>query len=527
MSSSLNVSPIDPSRYDVNRRPVERTQERLDVRDHAHRMAAYAGANQRIVEGIAQEMTARASVYAQVATELGTLNDTTSSMLDANSFAPSSLSNSDPTRISANLGVTARGGNYVITVNTRAQAQINSSDAFANANSSPFVNKGGLVGQLLPTSGSVSIKVGAAAAKSFAVTSTTTINSFVGSINAARMAADGTRVTLTTDKTGSAQALTIVEKNTALNFNKYLVQPAQDATGNINGVAFSQPTNTDSTSLPGVTLGYLGTTTASGAVTLSITKGAGPVADAVHAFVTSYNAAIAQLDVATRSTTADASATMARPIFSRTATGAIDALTKSVTSVPASAYGTYHTFAEIGVTLNADHSLSIDGDKLAHAVTTDASSVASLLAPSGSMVGGIADKVHAIASSLGGPSGTFATLQAAELKRADDQQETLEDMRYQMDAEQETLQDNYEHYQRTMADLEVQSAEMQAYGNTVYGPAHPDQRYDLIDRDSIFGQRRSEPKKREVPPEATESDAPAPFGPADADEPLDVSPPSS
>jgi len=163
-----------------------------------------------------------------------------------------------------------------------------------------------------------------------------------------------------------------------------LTQQARDAQGTVNGSAFTSGTNTATTSVEGLTLKL----TATGTSTLSV--GANPdQAKAVTDFVDAYNTVQNSLS----------SLGKEYPGFGLTSPFLRNGLSNALTPGQEAGGENARKLADIGISSNANGTLSVDSNKLKAAITSNPDAVAKLFTTSSSQ--GVADRVLAQVDSGG------------------------------------------------------------------------------------------------------------------------------
>jgi flagellar hook-associated protein 2 len=412
---------------------------------------AAASQNQTLLFNSAATDTLQASLYANVAGQLGTLDGIMAGLSNAGLFAPSSGTSSDASSVAITPSTTAQTGTYAVSVTQLAQGQINNSANFASATSTVAS----------ASSGSVTLAVGSGPATTFDLTASTTLSDLANAINGSGLAvtatvvndANGYHISLASTGTGASSALTVSEVNSQTAFDSNLVQSAQNAAGTVNGAAFSVETNTTSSLISGVTTTFKGLT--SSPVTVQISKDTTSLTNTLQSFVAQYNAVVSSINTA-------------NPTSDIGLQNLTAELTHAVTSAPASASGTYHTLADIGISMAADGTLAIDSTALSKAINTDATSVANLLADT-STGAGMASTVDATAVTYGAPAGILTQLSQAETTQAAHKTAAAQGMQYGIDVQTATLQNNFVNLEVTMANLDTQNKIVEAFASSA-GP---------------------------------------------------------
>lgn len=210
---------------------------------------------------------------------------------------------------------------------------------------------------------------------------------------------------LTSANTGASNAFTVnVAGDTALQ-NLLTFAPggteamtettvAQNALFSVNGVAMENQTNTVENAIPGVTLNLEGV----GAANINVVSNIGQAVDRVTSFVNDFNTLQTFLNA-----------------FAGTG-GALqnDFLVETLqTQLPSLVLNTTAgglTLAQIGITVNPDHTLALDSVALASALQANPAAVAQVFSNNGA---GIADQVGSLAQLVAGPGGALTSDVAA------------------------------------------------------------------------------------------------------------------
>ncbi|MDP2689841.1 MAG: flagellar filament capping protein FliD, partial [Deltaproteobacteria bacterium] len=149
--------------------------------------------------------------------------------------------------------------------------------------------------------GSFSFQAGGGAVQTVSVDATTTLASLKDSINnlnagvTASVVNDGSpanpyRLIISSNTTGTANAVTITQNDTTLLFSTTL-QAAQDASVNVDGLTYTRSTNNISDIITGVTLD-LKSADAVNPLTLSVSRDTDEITKRIQAFVDGYNGVV-------------------------------------------------------------------------------------------------------------------------------------------------------------------------------------------------------------------------------------------
>ncbi len=261
----------------------------------------------------------------------------------------------------------ASAGNYNVEVVSLARAHKLASTAFASAATSLGA-------------GDVEISVGD---KSFTVTLDDEANTLADLRNAINASAKnkgvtatlvnesgGTRLLLTSNKTGTESAITV--NSSLIGFAQ--TQAATDAHVRIEGYDHYAQTNSVSGALDGVTLNLVkaepGTT-----ANLGVAVDTQAATAAIDTFVKAYNTVVAATATLTRY---DAESRQAQPLAGdATVRGALQNL-RGIVGSTVSGGGSFGFLSEIGIKSAPDGTFTLDSTKLAEALTNDRSGVQQL-----------------------------------------------------------------------------------------------------------------------------------------------------
>ena len=163
-------------------------------------------------------------------------------------------------------------------------------------------------------------------------------------------------------------------------------QSAQDALFTVDGTAVSSATNSSSTAIAGVTLNLtaasLGTTTSGvttgNAQTLTIASDTTSQATAINNFVSMYNTLVTTMGSLTSFDGTQAQGSQAGPLLGDSMANTIQGALASIVSGGVKSGNSALSLGSIGITLNADGSLTTDSTTLTNALTNSSSTVAAL-----------------------------------------------------------------------------------------------------------------------------------------------------
>lgn len=362
-----------------------------------------------------------------IGTDLSSLSTAISALTDFTGVTAVKQGSSSDTNVLTLTAAdaTATAGSHTIIVNQLASTASNYTDAIANASDT--------------LSGSLSIQVGTG---STATTNTITIDSTNNTLETLATAIDngnygvtaavvtdanGSRLLLSSNTSGAAGAITLggtvtdATTSTALAF--HVGQVGADASLTVDGLPTTSASNTVTNAIKGVTFQLISTgtpTTTSNGVTsneqvqVQITNANANVETAVQSFVTAYNTVIG--DVKTQEGTN--SSGVAEPLFGDPTLSLIQSQLSSALFGGA-ASGKISNIDQLGITANADGTLSFTSTTLDAILNTNYSDVVGFFQNTGSWGQGLTTTLN----SLGTTAGTGAI--ALELAQNSSQESAL------------------------------------------------------------------------------------------------------
>jgi len=280
---------------------------------------------------------------------------------------------SDSNLVTATADPTAATGTHTIVVNSLATTSSYYTDPVASS-STPI------------TTGSFQITVGSNPAATVTVDNTdNTLSGLAAAINGQNLGvtasvvtdANGARLAIVSNTTGSAGNITIANNTTSLKFNSAVT--GTNASLTVDGVPINSASNTISSVIPGVTLNLVGAAPGTN-VSVSLSPNASQAVTAVNSFVSAWNTVVqdlnSQFNVASDGTGGG-------PLESdNTLRGIQNQLLSAITTSVAGNNGLVN-LASIGVNMNTDGTLTVDSGVLSNAVSNNFSSVQSLLQGTG------------------------------------------------------------------------------------------------------------------------------------------------
>jgi flagellar hook-associated protein 2 len=339
-------------------------------------------------------LTGQDSAFTQIGTDLATLATKLGVLTDFQGvLASKNGSSSDPSILAlTNAQTGALAGSHSISVNQIAQPSSWYSDT--------VVNPGALL------TGNLSIQMGSGSPVSIALGAAgETLSSLAQSINAAGLGAtanvvsdaSGARLSLVSNLSGTANALTITSsvKNGAANVNLQVGQSAQDAQLVVDGISLSDPTNTISNAIPGVTFQLLKANPTT-QVQVQITNNSNAVASALNDFVNAYNTVAKDLSAQEgKDATGNAKQLFGSPSLSL--------LQQQLAGAVIAGAGTgIGSFSALGVSMNGDGTLTLNTDVFQSVLNSNFAGVTSFFQDASSIGAGFTQTLSRLSSTSGG-----------------------------------------------------------------------------------------------------------------------------
>ena len=332
------------------------------------------------------EVDTLVSGFGILQTQLEAVRTNLASLSDASQLNATQATTTDSSSVSISATSAAQPGFYALNVTNLAAAHSLVSGTYSATTD--------VVG-----SGTLSIAVGSGVATDVTIAANSTVAEVRDAINAANTGVtasilkDGSsyRLMINANETGAANTISISVTNDgdnsdsnnaglsqlAFNTNEaHLSQSrsAADAVFTLNGLSLTSSTNQINEIVDGVNV-TLNTTTSS-AVSLSISRDSSKITGFVEGFVTAYNTYVGSTKSLVKyDATSGEAGSLQGEAMSRSMISQIRGL---ITGTYSNVGGNFDTLTDLGITLQADGSLKIDGAKLDTAVRTNLDSVEKL-----------------------------------------------------------------------------------------------------------------------------------------------------
>ena len=382
----------------------------IDVQSIINAYVAAESINQTQMQQHATDLQTASTHISNISSALSTLSSAVSNLDDA-STVQSYTATSSGTQVAASVSGTPQAGSYSVDV-------VNTANAF-RAYSTTL---GASASDAANLSGVLHVAVGSSSSADITISASDSLNSIVGKINSSglRVSAstfyDGSnyRIQLSGLDTGSANQVALSGLDLGFpepgnTVQQASVQQASDAHLKIDNVNVYSATNQISGAIPGVTLAAAAPTTST--LTVNVQSDPQGLATKIQTMVSAYNAVISLVHTtAGYGTTAASDATLAADPTLRSLTDALSST--MLTEIPTGT--SYTTLGSIGISMQTDGTLALDSTKLTQAVTSDPSSVISILAgPTGGK--GVMDLLSDLTQSYVEPGDGVLSMEASSL----------------------------------------------------------------------------------------------------------------
>lgn len=335
-------------------------------------------------------LASQTSAINQIENETSSLSDSLNDLSNLDGALSSITATSSNTSVLTATAVSGTAAsNHTVTVTSLATAGSWYSDAETNSTTD------------LPA-GTVTLTVGSGSPVSITVGSgVNTLADLAASINSQSLGvtanivtdSSGARLALTSTTTGAAGDFTVSSSSAGFTRSG----TGADASLKVDGVPVSSASNTVTGAISGVTLNLVGVS-AGTTVSLSLGPDEDSINTVVSNFVTAYNTLISDVNTQIGY---NASTQTAGTLQSDSAIQGLQSALLASTNY-GSGSGTYQTLASLGISTNADGTLTLNSTTLATAVQTNSAAVASFF--QGSALNGFADTVSSTLNTYTDPT---------------------------------------------------------------------------------------------------------------------------
>lgn len=410
------------------------------------------GAQQSQIQGRQSTLNSELSAFGTINSDVSSINDSLTAFTNLTQTYSASSSNTGVVSVSTQNG--AAPGSYSVNVSNLASAQSVASSSYSSPTST--VGTGTLTFQFGSyASGSFAANSGSSPVQVTIDSSNNTLQGVASAINQANFGVSATVVNdgagyrlALTSKTGTDNQLNITSSDPSLSGLTYdgsgtgMTQTATAANAQltINGIAVTSQSNTISDAVQGVSF----TLGATGSSTVSVAPDVNGVTNAVQAFVKAYNSyaqdvnKYASYDSKTKQAGILLGDATLRGLSSQLQNGVV----QQISGAPAN----LSTLMDLGITANADGTLSLDTSKLTAAVNSDYSGVLTTLQGAGKQLG-------SVVSSMTGTNGVITARTNSINQQLTDLQNQLNGLNTRMQQEQQSLMKEYNAMDTLVANL--------------------------------------------------------------------------
>jgi flagellar hook-associated protein 2 len=429
------------------------------------------------------------TVYDTVESDLSALGSAATAMTNAvtQPLDARTVSSSDPTIVTASATPSAALGTHSIAVTQLAERDTRVSNQYSDSGTKIVTLLGAGTQSFTITvngqSKDISVDLTAGETDSAVISAAASaINAAfanVGSGNAVTATdladtSSTSKLVLQSDQTGETYAMTLsddngssllatlgISNNTAATGTAggYIYAPsALDAQLTLDGVGVTRDSNTISDLLPGVTLNLVGQQAAGdNPVSLVVGADTDSISSEIQSFVSNYNTAISYLNgqTAVNTSTGATSALSYEPMYENL----IGTLRSTVSAAVSTGSAQVQTLADVGISQNADGTLSINAGALDQALASNPSAVAALF----NSADGIANQVNAVLTPFTQTGGIMDT----EKSNTNNQISTLNNIINQMNDAANVKENQFINEYAQLQALESSIAEENSYMQTV------------------------------------------------------------
>jgi flagellar hook-associated protein 2 len=410
-------------------------------------------------------LTAPLQAWQALRSDLQALQADSATLAGSSLYRGITASSSDPAAVAASGAGQGTSGSYQVTVSSLIQPEIdNSAGQASSSNAMGYGGTFSINGTSIGVSTSDSLAQIAAAINDANAGVTATVMNTGSGTNPYVLNLASTKGQAITwyDPNGILQMLGILNSNgTVAN----QVQPAKAASYSINGVSLTSVTNSDASTIPGVTLNFLAPTGAS-PVTVTVAQDTGSIQAAVSQLVGDFNKFLADSQKYTgKGGALEGQATI----------GSItNELLQIIDSTVAGQPNTLNSTAQVGISLSApvgspdQFSMALNTSTLQSALQADPAAFASLW----SGAGGIATQMQTLLDAALGTDGGVT----ASITDLQDQQQALQQeigsptspLNQMVNAQLQALQAQFNTLMTTLVSLSAQSSTISSYLNMQY-----------------------------------------------------------
>jgi flagellar hook-associated protein 2 len=320
-------------------------------------------------------LQAQDTVFSTLGTDLSTLSTALSSLTSFDGVLAEKQGSSSNTNVLTltSADTTAVAGSHSVVVTSLATTASNYSDSIATASDT-------LSGSLTINGHQISVVSGTSdTLQTFA----TAINNAAVGVTASIVTdANGSRLSITSNTSGAAGAITVssslTDSTTSTAIAFHTAQAGANAALTVDGLAVSSASNTVTGAIPGVTFQLLSSSPGT-TVQIQVTNDNTDIESAVSSLVKAYNAVIADISGQEKN---DSSGNP-EPLYGSPTLSLIQTQLQSAI-FGGSASGSINSLSQLGITSNTDGTLTLDTSTLDNALNANFSDIVGYFQNSGS-----------------------------------------------------------------------------------------------------------------------------------------------
>lgn len=287
-------------------------------------------------------------------------------------LAATTVSSSNTSLVTATAASGSATGNNVVVINNLASTASFASTAVASASTTlpaesfTITNNGGTAATITTGSG----------VNTLADLQTAINNAGLGLTASIINDASGSRIAITSNSSGTNGNFTVTSTGTGFGFSQ--AATGQNALLTVNGISISSASNTVTGAAPGITLNLLGASPGT-SVSLLVAPDTAAASNAINQFVTDYNTVIGDLNAEFNNTAGAGQGSLAQdPAIRNLQTELLQAVNYTAAPAPGSATTAVPNLTSMGVSVNANGTLSVDNSKLTSVLQNNYSDVQNL-----------------------------------------------------------------------------------------------------------------------------------------------------
>jgi flagellar hook-associated protein 2 len=320
-------------------------------------------------------LQAQDTVFSTLGTDLATLSTSLQSLTSFDGVLAEKQGSSSNTNVLTltSADTTAVAGSHSVVVTSLATTASDYSDSIATASDT-------LSGSVTINGHQISVVSGTS--DTLSTLATAIDNAAVGVTASIVTDANGSRLSITSNTSGAAGAITVssalTDSTTSTAIAFHTAQTGANAALTVDGLAVSSASNTVTGAIPGVTFQLLSSSPGN-TVQIQVTNDNTAIETSLDSFVTAYNAVIKDISGQEKTDSTGA----AEPLYGSPTLSLIQTQLQSAI-FGGSASGSINSVSQLGLTTNSDGTLSLDTSALDNALNAHFSDITGYFQNSGS-----------------------------------------------------------------------------------------------------------------------------------------------